>query len=93
MDRFAALERLRNNRDFKEIISKGYMKDEAVRLVHLKAAPQMCTPELQASIIKQIDAIGALDSFFNNMRHQALLAAKAIEADEETLEELRSEEA
>ena len=36
-----ALERLFNNRDFKNIVLKGYLEQEAVRLVHLKASPEM----------------------------------------------------
>ena len=38
IERGIALERLRVNKDFKSIVLDGYFKDEAVRLVHLKAS-------------------------------------------------------
>ena len=88
-----ALERLRNNRDFKEIINKGYFEQEAIRLVHLKGDPSMQTAEYQDSIIKQMDAIGALNQYFNTVFHRASLAEKAIASDEEARDELLAEDA
>lgn len=88
-----SLQRLRNNRDFKKVFLDGFFKDEAVRLVHLKADPSMQTPEYQAAILKQMDGIGAIRSYFDMIEHQGQMAAQAIEADEEALEELRQEEA
>lgn len=87
-----ALERLRNNRDFKMIISTGYFEQEAVRLVHLKGDPSMQTPEFQESIIKQIDAIAALNQYFQTVFHRAALAEKAIISDEEMRDELLIED-
>lgn len=86
-----ALERLRNNSDFKKVISEGYFEQEAVRLVHLKSDQNMQSPDSQKSIIAQIDAIGALNQYFQTVFHRASLAGKAIEADEETREELLAE--
>jgi len=87
----AALERLYSNKDFKTVISKGYLEQEAIRLVHAKANPGMQTGSLQLDILKQIDAIGALTAYFRGVEHQAFLAAKAIEDDEATREELLQE--
>lgn len=87
----AALERLSNNRDFKKVIIDGYFENEAVRLVHLKADPSMQKPETQASIILQMDAIGALNQFFQTIYHQSRLASKAVEDDEQTRLELMQE--
>lgn len=92
IDLGSALERLRANKDFKKVIQEGYFEKEAIRLVHLKADPSMQTPERQASIIRDMDAIGTLDQYFGSVFHQARLAAKAIEADEEALTELTAEE-
>lgn len=86
-----SLERLRNNKDFKAIISKGYLQDEAVRLVHLKADPGMQDAFSQASIVKGIDAIGALSAYFRVIERNASTALKAIEADRETIAELHQE--
>lgn len=88
-----SLQRLRNNRDFKKVFLDGFFKDEAVRLVHLKADPSMQSPEYQAAILKQMDGIGAIRGYFDMIEHQGQMAAQAIEADEEALEELRQEEA
>ena len=87
-----ALERLLQNRDFKAVILKGYLEDEAIRLVHLKADPAMQTSQYQQSILAQIDAIGAVASYLNEIRRQGDMAAKTISSAEEVLEELRREE-
>jgi hypothetical protein len=83
-----SIERLRNNGDFKEVILKNYFEREAIRLVHLKADPSMQTPDRQASILLQMDAIGALSSFLNTGLVMADRAAQAIESDTETITEL-----
>lgn len=86
-----ALERLESNRDFKLLIGDGYFTREAVRLVHLKADPSMQKDENQKSIVSQMDAIGSLSQFFVAVRQQANLARKAIEADEQTIEDINGE--
>lgn len=88
----SAMERLRSNRDFKLIIGNGYFEQEAVRLVHLKADPSMQTAASQEAIIKQLDAIGALNMYFHSVNHRTGLAQRALEADEETLTEMLAEE-
>lgn len=85
-----ALERLLQNRDFKSIMLEGYLEHEAIRLVHLKADPAMQTPAHQQSILCQIDAIGAVSAYLNEVRRQANLATKAIIEADEVLDELRA---
>lgn len=92
VDLGAALSRLKNNKDFKALVQDGYFEKEAVRLVHLKASPEFQTPERQQAIITQMDSIGNLVSYFTVVAFSANQAAKAIEVDEETLLELRTEE-
>ena len=86
-----ALGRLMQNRDFKKVILDGYLDREAVRLVHLKSDPAMDYPAAQASILKQIDAIGCFNGYLNEIRRQGSLGTKGIGEAEETLEELRAE--
>ena len=86
-----ALERLRSNRDFKTVILDGYFKQEAIRLVHLKADPSMQSPEMQKSIIAQMDAIGSLNQYFTAVYQQATIASKAVASDEEALSEILAE--
>lgn len=88
-----SLERLMTNRDFKKVFLEGYLKEEAVRLVHLKADANFQDAENQKSILQQIDAIGSVTHYLTALRHQGMLAEKAIEADEEALDELRGEDA
>jgi hypothetical protein len=73
-----ALDRLRSNRDFNKLIVDGYLRDEAVRLVHLKASPDMQTAEHQAAITRDIDAIGTLNEFFNNTAALARMSNKEL---------------
>jgi CHAT domain-containing protein len=91
VDQGDALERLRSNRDFKKVILDGYFADEAIRLVHLKASPAMQSPDMQKSIISQMDAIGSLDQYFTTVLQKASIARKAISADEETRDEILAE--
>ena len=88
-----ALERLRDNKDFQKVIMNEYLEREAVRLVHLKADQNMQSDESQASILKQMDGIGSLTHFFQVVFQKRHLAEKAIESDEQTREELMSEDA
>lgn len=87
----SAVERLRTNKDFKAVITEGYFEQEAVRLVHLKADPAMQSAESQASIVKQMDAIGALSEFLRTKLYLAGMAKRSIVADQETLDEILSE--
>lgn len=86
-----SLERLFSNKDFKKVILEQYLESEAIRLVHLKADPNMQDEDSQKTILQQMDGIGCLRSFFRNVQHQKMLAEKAIEEDERTLDEMRNE--
>lgn len=86
-----SLERLRSNKDFKKIILEGYFEQEAIRLVQLKADPSMQKPENQASILKQMDAIGSLAQYFQTVLHLASVAKKSVASDEEMRDEILAE--
>jgi hypothetical protein len=88
----AALDRLFSNRDFKQVILDGYFREEAIRLVHLKADPNFQTAERQAEIVGDLDAIGKLNRFFVTTHQLAAQAVKSVESDEAMLEELLAEE-
>lgn len=87
-----ALERLKNNRDFRIVIAEGYFKDEAVRLVHLRGDSEFQTPDRQADILKQIDSISNLGQYFRTIELKTGMADKSIEESEAVLDELRAEE-
>lgn len=92
LEQGSALLRLRTNKDFTKLIYSGYFEQEAIRLVHLKADPNMSTDTSQKAIVSQMDAIGALNQYFNAVLHRYSMAEKAIEADQETRAELLAEE-
>jgi len=86
-----ALQRLSENRDFKKVISENYFKDEAVRLVHLKASPAMQGEQQQKAILAAMDAIGALFQYFTTIEQQAHIARRSIDEDEATRDEILEE--
>ena len=87
-----AVDRLRNNKDFKQIVVEGYFEREAVRLVHLKGAPDMQSDAAQSSIVKQMDAIAAFSQYLSVTGLHAAMAQNQIVGDQETLAELLYEE-
>lgn len=88
-----ALDRLRNNRDFKKVIGEAYFNEEAVRLVHLMSDSNMQSPEIQQSIHKQMIAIGVFHDFLNTLSTRADMARRSVAADEATRDELLAEDA
>lgn len=87
-----SLQRLMGNRDFKRVILEGFFKEEAIRLVHLKADPSFQTADRQHSIVQQMDAIGSLSGYLSTVLLKASQAAKSIELDETTRDEMLAEE-
>ena len=78
VDQAAALERLYTNRDFKRLILDGFLRDEAIRLVHLKGSPDMQAPAQQTAIVRDIDAIATLSQHFGHIRRMGKIAEKQI---------------
>ena len=86
-----SVERLSKNRDFIKVVEERYLKDEAVRLVHLKSSPAMQSPERQAQIDSDIRAIGSFAQFLDMISGMADRAEVSLEDHERALEELREE--
>lgn len=87
-----ALDRLRSNREFKQVVLDGYLSKEAIRLVHEKASPTNQNPENQRLLLAQIDAIGCLYQYFNRVDAAGTIAKNSLQFDEQTRELLLSEE-
>lgn len=66
-EKFESLSRLFKNKDFISLILEGYLQDEAVRLVHLKASAEAASPESQFKILRDLDSIGALKEYFRKI--------------------------
>lgn len=78
-----ALERLQKNKDFQLIVLDGYLRNEAIRLVGLRGEPVLARPETQASILRDIDAIGSFGQYLRTVQAGAEQASKMIAQAEE----------
>lgn len=83
---------LSKNRDFIDVIEKGYFEEEASRLVLLKADPNLQKPEDQASIIRAIDAIGNFRQYLGSVIQIGRMMEKSLADDTETKYQLQQEE-
>jgi hypothetical protein len=83
---------LHKNKDFIDVIEKGYFEEEASRLVLLKADPNLQKPEDQNTIMKSIDAIGYFRQYLSNVISLGRMMEKSLEEDKETRRELMAEE-
>lgn len=90
--RAEALTRLTQNRDFQEVILKGYFENEAVRLVHALTDPALQSVESQASLMAQMRAIAECSGYLNQVLRAGEMASKALADAEEVLAELRAAE-
>lgn len=86
-----ALNKLTTNKDFKKVILEGYFKDEASRLVLLKADNSMQGEQEQTTIDKSIIAVGYLRQYFSTIMQIGSMAERALKDDEITREELLTE--
>jgi|AntRauTorcE11897_2_1112592.scaffolds.fasta_scaffold02531_4 protein-disulfide isomerase len=91
IDLESSLMKLRKNKDFKKVIEKEYLEQEAVRLVHLKADSNMQDEHMQARIVKQIDSIGNFTAFLDLIMQKADAARDALNECEELRAELEQE--
>lgn len=89
-----ALERLRKNPDFKELIEEGYFKNEAARIVALKADPNfIMAGKLQMKVLDTLEAgVGGLQAHFRLIDQQGQMAKEALDEMEETREAVLRED-
>ena len=92
IDNLKALNRLSQNKDFKHLFLEGYFKEEASRLVLLKADPQVEEEKHQKAIMLAIDAIGHMRQYCNTIQVVGRMAERALKEDEATREEILAED-
>ena len=80
-----ALLRLKTNRDFQTIFMKGYLEKESIRLVMLKANPNVQVELVQKRIIADIDAIGSFYAYMNKILSDGDQAETYIDSANDTL--------
>ena len=83
---------LSKNKDFIDVIEKGYFEEEASRLVLLKADSNLQKPEDQASIIRSIDAIGHFRQYLGSVISIGRMMEKSLEEDSQTYQEMLGED-
>ena len=87
-----AIQRLEKNADFKKVILDGYFSDESRRLTFLTADTSLDDKSTNA-VWAGLRAIGELRSFLLGRKAMAEVAKKEVMDFQETLEELREEDA
>lgn len=87
-----ALLSLAANKNFTKIVDEGYFKEEASRLVLLRADPSMQKPEDQAAILKSIDAIGAFRQYLAGVIHVGRMMEKGLKEDIDMRNEMLTED-
>ena len=86
-----ALDRLRENKDFQLLIENGYFKDEASRLVLLKADPNFQKEEDQIASDKMIIAIGYFRQYLRTIYQLGSIAKRSLDDYRDTRNEIMTE--
>lgn len=87
-----AIERLKQNPDFKEIFLDGYLKEYAVSLVHRKTLIGMQDDKQQTYLNNQMLGISAMVQFMNYTVREGRSAAQALEAHQAERDRLLEEQ-
>lgn len=87
-----AVQRLRENEDFKTVIIDGYLEREAVRLVHAKSDPTQQSKADQRILDADIKAIGSFAVYLQTILAHARMSRDAVENNQEELDRARAEE-
>lgn len=85
------VKRLELNDDFRTLVIEGYFRDDAARVVMLKADPEFQTDERQCKLDKDILGIAVFGEYLRTKKLLGTMAQEAIKADELTREELIQE--
>lgn len=80
-----ALERLKQNDDFKLVILDGYFKDKAINGVSLLATDYVRKNGLRGQIMEDMVAISALQDYFITIEN---LGTQPIDEDEDSIDEV-----
>jgi len=92
IDMYRTMERLHNNADFKKLIVEGFFKEEASRVVALKADPNIQGENEQKQIDNIIISIGGLRQYFNTIYQLGKMSERAVKEDAQTREEILQEQ-
>lgn len=85
------VKKLQANREFKKLITEGLLKEEAARSAVLYSDPSI-SETTRAHVLRDIGGYGLLERYFRTIVRMADEMEAAMKDDENTLEELHSEE-
>lgn len=77
---------------FKELVLDGYFRDEAARLARISSDPRW-DEEQRANILRDMSGVGAFQRYLQQITRLGDQAEREIETFEDTLNEMRAEEA
>jgi len=83
--------KLQSNREFKKLITEGLLKEEAARSAILYSDPGI-SETTRAHVLRDIGGYGLIERYFRTIVRIADELEAEIERNEDTLDELRSEE-
>lgn len=83
-----SIEKLLRNSDFRNVVINGYLREEAIRLVHLLTDPN----HDRASIQSQLDSISNFKKYLDTVISNSEIAKRTIEETEAELLSHRNEE-
>ena len=92
VDMGQALNRLRDNSDFKKVIIEGYFRDKAANSVSLLSMPAIKKRGERGDIMEDLVAISNLQFFFMTIDQMHQAAAEPILSDDEEAELAAKEE-
>ena len=85
-----ALLRLKQNKDFQEVVEKTYLEKEALRLVYARANLNL-TEEQRANALSMLDGIGHFVCFLDGIIAQGKHFEEELKEYEEAQEEIAKE--
>jgi uncharacterized protein YoxC len=91
IDEMQSLDRLRDSKDWKNLIEVGYLEKEAARLVLAKADPGLQDDNNQKQLDKMIDAVGYFRQYLNKIYQFGHHAERAIHDHRQTRDEIQQE--
>jgi len=86
-----ALLRLKDNADFRKVFLEGYIKDESLRLVLLKSAPNI-TDQINSNIDRDLYAISSFSAYMDWQITKGDQMEESLKEAEDTREEILAEE-
>lgn len=90
LSRKEALDRLRNNVDFIDIIGKGYLQEHAAYAIR-NSVDTRFSPEDRQAMIDKARAVGWFDVYMDEIDRRGSMAHNTIKANEDYILQLKSE--